>query len=256
MGFRTGLWLHPRRRWHLCRGFQAEKGWADVNTAFIINIPSYWEPRWPQYFFSVFCWKKMRGEEPTNIFLHRSNLMGSTPGGFKSRVAGRCVQWLMCLEGAFWLMEVPPQLLCFDLVLEFKCWRVWAASLASELCFPTLQNKTVQGWLVCDYVLKNNLYYVNLIQTPKSSKVHLPLPQPKMSTIQANKRRNAMPGHPVDVVEGRRISFIPGFQDTDESCEAQCHAPWGLSEFANLMISRFVFVCFFSGGSWLAHCSC
>lgn len=28
-----------------------------------------------------------------------------------------------------------------------------------------------------------------------------------------------MPGHPVDVVEGRRISFIPGFQDTDESCK-------------------------------------
>ena len=100
----------------------------------------------------------MRGEEPTNIFLHRSNLMGSTPGGFKSRVAGRCVQWLMCLEGAFWLMEVPPQLLCFDLVLEFKCWRVWAASLASEFCFPTLQKK-VQCWLLWLCTQKQSVLY-------------------------------------------------------------------------------------------------
>lgn len=57
-----------------------------------------------------------------------------------------------------------------------------------------------------------------------------------------------MPGHPVDVVEGRRISFIPGFQDTDESCKALSHAPWRLSEFANLKICGW----FFSEVGWLA----
>lgn len=54
----------------------------------VLTTPSYWGAKMTTIFFSVFCWKKMRGEEPTNIFLHRSNLMGSTPGGFKSRVAG------------------------------------------------------------------------------------------------------------------------------------------------------------------------
>ena len=54
------------------------------------------------------------------------------------------------------------------------------------------------------------------------------------------------PGHPVDVVEGRRISFIPGFQDTDESCKGTVSCT--LRTFWVCQFNDFKICVFFFGG--------
>ncbi len=68
------------------------------------------------------------------------------------------------------------------------------------------------------------MHYVNLYNSSEVLKGSSLTSATKSLQIPGRKN-NLLPGHPVDMVEGRRISFLPGFQDSsllpqpDEPCK-------------------------------------